>query len=189
MIYFSALAFLMLVIPLTGFFPVVKRGRAFNAIFHIAMPDPEKVYFEAWNPILVQEKIEWWVSWVGAFVIATPLAVALSWFTPLGFVSPILPVLAWNWRKTDWGRAQIEYLGWASEWVYAEKTNNPHASYRDFNLYGDKLKGGYLVFKSVSSHSVTRRLKKRLGVARVLVALHSFSIKRHAVRSGAASIA
>lgn len=175
MIAFAVAAALVLLLPVIGLTPPLKEGRAFNGIAHIAMPDRSKIYMDKWEPILAQEVVEWWAAWAGAFLFALPLAFLIDG-TPFAIASPLLAMLAWQWRNTSWGTRQLEYIGWAAEWAWAHRTGVP--GYDDIDTYGDRLRRGYIAFSPMTAGEVTAALKKRLRLGAGLSALLSLRIKR-----------
>lgn len=173
--FFASFAAAVLLPPVVGLLPPLRKGRAFNGIAHIAMPDRTKVYFETWEPVLAQEVVEWWAAWAGAFLIALPLAFLIAG-TPFAIATPLAAVLAWQWRNTSWGTRQLEYIGWAAEWAWAHRTGVD--GYDDLDAYGDRLRRGYVEFSPMSGEEVTAALKKRLLLGRVLATLLWLRIKR-----------
>lgn len=176
MIAFAVFAGLVLGLPVLGLLPPQRRGRAFNAIAHIAMP--ERAHYGArWASVLAQEVVEWWSAWAGAFVLAALPAVLLDRLTPFGLGAPLLAVAAWCWRRTKPGERQLEYLGWAAEWLHGRRQRLPE--YRDLPLYADRMRLAYpRLFGAMTSLQVMHRLESRFWLARILLALLSRRILR-----------
>lgn len=179
MLIFAIVALVILGLPMLGLLPPMRQGRAFNGIAHIAMPDRTRIYRERWEPVLAQEVVEWWCAWAGAFLLALPAALALTIALPeLSIAAPILAVLAWNWRKTDWGRAQLEYLGWVVEWLHGQKVA-PHA-YTSLADHAGQMISGYTVFSSTSQARALARLERRMWLGRILLTILAARIARGA---------
>lgn len=178
---YTILLLLILILPIIGVFPL-KEGPALNSMFYNSMPNVTGKDIGTWNSVLAQEKIEGWAAWVGAFVFATPIAVLIILYSPVGILSLILPFITWNWRSTDWGRRQLEYVGWSSEWVYHFKENTNAPKYESFSVYSNEMKRRYKVFSSMSEQEVENALKKRIPIARLLVKIFSYSIVKDSIR-------
>lgn len=168
-------------LPVLGLLPPMARGRAFNGLFGIRMPDRTQVYLDRWDGVLAQELVEWWAAWLVAAMLAAAPVWALSTFTPLALASPILLVLAWHWRCTDWGRMQLEYLGWAAEWLHGQRTA-PH-EYTSLEDHAHRMVGGYEVFASTTPSQALVRLQHRFVLARALLFLLSLRLRTLTERS------
>ena len=176
MLAFAIFAGLVLGLPVIGLLPPMRRGRAFNAITYIAMPVREQ-YGTRWTPVLAQEVAEWWAAWAGAFLLALPLSLAVATFTPFGLATPLLAIVAWRWRTTTWGERQLEYIGWAAEWVHGLKASP--GDYRDLLSYTDRMRRGYPdLFGEMTAKEARDRLEARIGLARLLVGLLALRIRR-----------
>ncbi len=148
MIPFLIFAALLLTLPVLGLSPRVAKGRAFNGAFVLRMP-AAPTYGARWRSVLAQEYAEWWAAWAGALLIAAGPALLIAWALPFGWaLGPLLTIGAWNWRKTRWGRRQLEYIGWAAEWVHGRK--HAPALFDDLEDYARRMTGGYAVFLGIS---------------------------------------
>lgn len=107
---------LWLALPIFKAWPVVllNKDRAVNTMLLIKMK-PEAFYVQRdlnFMGTLAQERVEWWLKWFVALLIASP--------TPFFVTNPVLmiffPVLAYLWSLP--GFKFVEYVGHAAEVIY-----------------------------------------------------------------------
>ena len=110
-----------------------------------------------------------WAAWAGAFLIGFALALLLAATGGPAVLALSTPAWAWAWRVTPWGRRQLECLGWAAEWLHGAKV--APALYASLDLHASALKRGYHVFDDIPEEEVERQLRRRLPLARLLLAL------------------
>ena len=164
-------------LPLVGLLPPTRLGRAFNGLFTIRMPDPS-VYGVRHKAVHVQEICEWYFAHLVPIVACAVPAYLLSAYAPLGLATPLLPLLAWQWRTTDEGRRQCEYVGWAAE--FAEGQHSAPYQYDGLTGHADQLRRGYAVFSGYTTVEIEASLKRRLPLAKALRLLLTLYIRRHA---------
>lgn len=175
---YLAIAGAWLLAPVLGLWPPLHRGRAFNSAWSIAMPDPAKHYGSHWKAVYVQELVEWWCSWAAALVAMVPVA----WFLSAAFapqlpwggtiIALIVAPIAWCWRNTDWGRRQLEYIGWAAEWVQLGRMGLRQGPLRDF-----AARMSYRVLAETTPEERETALRRRLPLAHALVFILAINIK------------
>lgn len=179
MIYAAACALLILA-RIAGVLPVIRTGRALNTAWRIDMPPPGDPKYDVVPPraLAAQECVEDFAAWLGAVVLASPLAVALSVILPDpagGLLAAALLPLAWKWRTSDWGRRQLEYLGWTAEIVTAERMGRPGyetaAVLRMLDGYGE-------LFAGVSVKAALDAVDRRRWLAKLLIAVLAVNIRR-----------
>lgn len=173
MFLWLAIAAALLLAPIAGVFPPMREGRAFNAILHIAMPKPP-TYAERWIGRLAQEVVEWWAAWFVAVLLSAPAAWALSAFLPFGWAfAPLTLPIAWCWRKSDWGTRQIEYIGWPAEWLTLRRRGLTTETFAEY-----VSRASYIVFAGMTGAEIAAHMRRRLPIARVLIALLTLRINR-----------
>lgn len=182
LLIYLAFAGAMLLAPVLGIWPPVQWSgrRCFNSVLGIEMlPRGHQKYGPLsgrYRPIYAQELVEWWLAWAVALVAVAPIAGALCLLDPMAGAGAILiAVLAWTWRNGDWGRAQLEYVGHAAEWIVADRAGLPDYAERDV---AQRLQRGYVVFRGMTTEAVAVALRRRRGIARLLVALLALNIRR-----------
>ena len=175
MIYLAMLAGLVLLAPALGLLPPLRRGAAFNGLAHVAMP-ARSIYGPAHEAVLAQELVEFWCAWAVGLAIAAPVVWLLDTFTPLGLAGPVVAMIAWRWRMTGWGTRQLEYLGWAAEWLHGQKT--APGLYANFPGFAGQLRGGYLAFAGIAPEVVEAALRRRLPLARVILFIVAARLRR-----------
>jgi len=174
LLIYAAFAAAMLLAPMLGIWPTLRRGRAFNAAWRIDMPDPATTYGERWLSVYAQEIVEWWAAWAVALIVAAPAAYLLDQAVPmLGAVAIVVAQLIWLWRTTPPGRRQLEYLGWAATWVWAQRTGVDQGR---FDSFVERM--AYLVFAEIPLEHRIAAVRRRLPIARLLVTLLTLNIRR-----------
>lgn len=174
LLIYLAFAGAMLLAPIAGVWPILKRGRAFNGAWRIAMPDPTEIYGERWRSVYAQEIVEWWAAWFVALVVASPAAWMLDRFAPfLGVAAIVIAQVAWLWRTTPPGRRQLEYLGWAAEWVHAQRNG---IDLGRFDSFVERM--AYRVFAEIPLEQRIAAVRRRLPIARALVTVLALNIRR-----------
>ena len=180
MVLFMLVAAALLGLPVFGVWPSVGQGRAWNGAWRVTMPDP-LVYGPRTRAVKAQEIAEWWTAWAGAVLIAAPIAWALAAWTPLGIAAPLLLPIAWHWRNTTWGRARLELIGWAAEWIEGQRSAPDH--YRDFDAHVAAMAGGYQIFAGADPAALTRAMRARIPMARmVLTLLDGWLVRQRSAR-------
>lgn len=168
MYLFLAMFVVILVLPLLGLFPFSSKGSYENKIFTINMPDRNKnpVFY---YPVGVQEVVEWYASWLLAFIVGGVPAFLLA-TSPFWPATPLVLMAGWALRTTPFFRRQIEYIGWAAEWLVGSKREP--VVYDNFLNYSDSLRRGYgPLFNGMTAEQVAAAMRKRFGIAKFLSAI------------------
>lgn len=180
MLIYGAFAVVVLLGALLPFnlVPPLRRGRAWNGLTHIAMPDPAAAYPGYWICVYAQELAEWWFAWAGALLLALPVAWLLS-DTVLAPASPIAALVAFKWRGTDRGERLCEYIGWGVEIElgltlglarYASAEKNAHDLWRGYPRLFSAA--------GLTSRDVERGLARWRWLARIVLLLISWRVRR-----------
>lgn len=176
MLMYLACAFITFIAPFVAF-PLLLDGRSGNSMFTIHMPFDQQAYRGYWECVYAQELSEWLGAWVGAFVLAAPVAYLLM-PTPFALLTPVVVLIAWNWRSTVWGERLLEYLGWATEAAYGHLTSVPVYD-EGGRAYAQRLRSGYpRLFSDTDITQVEAGLRRAAPLARLLARGFRYRISR-----------
>lgn len=171
----GALAVFLLIVPLTGLFPPIKNDadRSKNTILNITLRSAS--FYEQrgvqLKAIAAQEAAEWYLRWL----VALPLAAAAVWaIGPSGpyawAVEVVLLLLATLWSAALY--AQVDLVGRAAEVV---EDGRPEYLQKAALRLINGFRGN---FKDREPRDVEAMIRRRLPLARVLVAIMGRVIKR-----------
>jgi hypothetical protein len=162
-----------LLAPIAGVWPIRIWGNAYqNSVWFIRMRRPVAGQFEPHQSIFAQEVVEFWLRWLIACTAALPVAWILR-HDPMADYLAAVAVLLGHLLMLPLIR-QIELIGHAAELVHAKAG----PEYEAVEVRG--MIRNYKCFANDTQEGLTRAVRRRFPIARLLVGLLWLRIRREA---------
>lgn len=172
MIIWIILAVAMLVLPVLGLWPVIVRGDgARNNLALVTMPSRQWYDREGYDyrATRAQEIVEFWLRWALALAVSAwpvwEIAAAVD-DAKAGMLFSLLTIAgSAALTKLPFVEKQVELIGHAVEVIVADADGY-------LELEAVRMQRGYgAMFGDMSVAEIARAVRRRFGVARVLIAL------------------